>query len=136
MPSVLYLDTFAILRAVMETGTSPEVEAKISLSPVLVISRLAIVEASRALLRLGQQGTIPEVKLADAARALDALWARCEIWELTASVCDLAATVSPPRALRTLDALHLATYLLARRRLGEVELLTSDERLRAAVEGV
>jgi hypothetical protein len=29
----------------------------------------------------------------------------------------------------TLDALHVATYLLARRRLGEVDLLTADRRV-------
>ena len=40
--------------------------------------------------------------------------------------------VAPDRALRTLDALHLATFLLARRRIEGLELLTADERLEDA----
>ena len=74
------------------------------------------------------------MQLADAGRALDALWARCEIWELTPAVCDLAAQVAPGRVLCTLDALHVATFLLARRRLGEVDLLTADRRVADAAD--
>ena len=40
--------------------------------------------------------------------------------------------MAPDKALRTLDALHLATFLLARRRIEGLELLTADERLEAA----
>jgi hypothetical protein len=46
----------------------------------------------------------------------------------------LAAIVAPQHALRTLDALHAATFVLARRKLGtDVVLLTADDRLAAAV---
>jgi predicted nucleic acid-binding protein len=44
----------------------------------------------------------------------------------------LACQVAPGRPLRALDALHLATFLLARRRIAGLELLTVDERLREA----
>jgi hypothetical protein len=40
--------------------------------------------------------------------------------------------VAPETALRTLDSLHLATFLLARRRIEGLELLTADERLEDA----
>lgn len=136
MAVAIYLDTSAILRAVVETGASPEIEQRLHAASVLVTSRLTLVEAARALLRLRQSAAVAEARLADAERALDALWARCDLWELTPAVCDLAATIAPARPLRTLDALHLATYLLARRRLGEVELLTVDRRLAEAAEGV
>jgi hypothetical protein len=49
--------------------------------------------------------------------------------ELSREVCDLAAQIAPQKALRALDALHLATFLRARRQLGEVELITADQRL-------
>ena len=42
--------------------------------------------------------------------------------------------VAPTKALRTLDALHLATFLIARRRLEGITFLTADERLRRAVD--
>jgi len=128
----LYLDTSIALRATLERGTTAEIEARIAGAPVLVTSRLSVVESARALLRLRQQGSVAEGRLADARRELDALWTRCELWELTPAVCDLACHVAPDRALRTLDALHLATFLMARRRIEGLELLTADERLEDA----
>lgn len=130
--SALYLDTSIALRATLERGTTPEIEARIAAAPVLVTSRLSLVESARAFLRLRQHGSVAESRLADARRELDTLWTRCELWELSASVCDLASHVAPDRALRTLDALHLATFLTARRRIEGLELLTADQRLEEA----
>jgi predicted nucleic acid-binding protein len=131
-PSALYLDSSAVLPAVLETGTTPDIERRIGAAEVLITSRLSLVETARSLLRLRQLGVVPEDRLADAARELELLWSRCEVWELTASVCDLAAHVAPLKPLRTLDALHLATYLLARRHLAGLSLLTADRRLQEA----
>ena len=128
-PSALYLDTSAVLRAVLESGTTPALEKKIAGAGTLITSRLSLVEAGRAFLRLRAGGQVTEEQLADAARELDELWARCEIWELTPLVCETACQVAPNRPLQTLDALHLATYLLARRRIAGLELLTGDRRL-------
>ena len=128
-PSALYLDTFAVLRAVLESGTTPAIEKRIAGAGTLVTSRLSLVEAGRAFLRLRAGGQASEEQLADAARELDELWARCEIWELTPLVCETACQVAPGKPLRTLDAFHLATYLLARRRIAGLELMTADQRL-------
>lgn len=132
----LYLDTSVALRATIEQGTSPDVEARIAAAPLLVTSRLSLVESSRAFLRLRQQGGVAESRLADARRDLDGLWNRCELWEITVTVCDLASHIAPDRNLRTLDALHLATFLTARRRIQDLELLTADERLEDAAASV
>jgi predicted nucleic acid-binding protein len=94
------------------------------------------VEAGRAFHRIRARGGVSEEQLADAGRELDALWARCDIWELTPRVCEMAGQVAPGRPLRTLDALHLATYLLARRRIAGLSLLTADRRLLEAAQGV
>ena len=136
MSSSLYLDTSAVLRAILESGVSPDLEARIARAPVLITSRLSLVESSRALHRLRQLGQISETKLADADRELNAVWARCELWELTPSVCERARQVAPARSLRTRDALHLATFVMARERIGDLELVTADQRLRSALEAV
>ncbi|MFO8175052.1 MAG: type II toxin-antitoxin system VapC family toxin [Longimicrobiales bacterium] len=132
MASALYLDTSAVLRAVLESGTTPEMERAIQEAGTLVTSRLSLVEAGRVFHRIRSTGEASEEELADAARELDDLWDRCQIWELTAEVCKTALEVAPARPLRTLDALHLATYLLARRRIAGLELLTADQRLAEA----
>lgn len=130
--TALYLDTSVALRATLEHGTTPEIEHRIAAAPALVTSRLSLVESARAMLRLRVQGDVSESRLADAQRELDALWHRCELWELSPAVCDLASLLAPDQPLRTLDALHLATFLLARRRIEGLELLTADRRLEDA----
>jgi predicted nucleic acid-binding protein len=132
MAAALYLDTSSVLRAALESGTTPEVESRIRAASVLVTSRLSFVESGRALLRARSLGAVEERRLADAEREIDAVWARCEIWELTRAVCELAREVAPRRPLRALDALHLATFVLARRRIEGLELLTADARLAEA----
>lgn len=132
MTTALYVDTSAVLRAALESGTTPEIEARMRTASVLITSRLALVESARALLRARSLGTVPDARLADAERDIEGIWARCNIWELTRTVCDLARTVVPHKPLRTLDALHLATFLLARRRVEGLELLSVDARLTEA----
>jgi predicted nucleic acid-binding protein len=131
--TALYLDTSAVLRAVLESGTSPEVEGRIRAAQRLVTSRLSLVESCRAILRLRALGVAPETRLADAERDLDGIWSRCELWEITPAVCETACAVARARPLRARDALHLATFVLARRRLGDLQMLTVDERLLAAL---
>jgi len=125
----LYLDTSAVLRALLEAGTSPQVEERVKNATLLVTSRLSLVEAARAVLRVRTLGVVSEQALADVTRELDTLWARCDVWGLTTQVCELAERVAPSKSLRTLDALHLSTYLLARRHIEGLELLTVDQRL-------
>jgi predicted nucleic acid-binding protein len=136
MVASLYLDTSSILRAVLEAGASPEVEERIRAARLLITSRLSLVESARALLRLRLAGHVPESRLADAERQIDSVWARCELWEITPAVCDTASLVAPARPLRALDAIHLATFVLARRRISGLELLTTDDRLRNAAATV
>jgi predicted nucleic acid-binding protein len=135
--TIVYLDTSVVLRAVLERGLSPDEEGRIGEARFLTTSRLAHVESARALLRLRTEQRLSEAALADVAREIDSLWARCTIWEMTPGICDLAAQVAPLRPLRTLDAVHLATYLTARRRLGaDISLLTVDRRLAEAAAAI
>lgn len=133
-PPALYLDTSALLRATLEAGVTPDLERRLAAASTLLTSRLTLVETARAFLRLRQLGRVSAARLADAEREVAAVLQRCDLWELTRAVCDEAGRVAPRHALRTLDALHLATFVLARRRLDGLELCTADERLRAAAE--
>jgi hypothetical protein len=68
VPGTLYLDTSAVLRAVLEGGTTPEMERAIGAADTLITSRLSLVEAERAFIRLRASGAVPEERLADAGR--------------------------------------------------------------------
>jgi hypothetical protein len=53
------------------------------------------------------------------------------------SACDLAAQIAPGSALRTLGALHVATYSMIRRKLGaDIDGLTADRCLEVAMRSV
>jgi predicted nucleic acid-binding protein len=136
MTSILYLDSSAILRPVLEQGLSPDVENRINNADVLITSRLSLVETARAFLRVRLLGERPEGVVADAEREVTPLWRRCELWELTREVCERAELVAPRTIVRSLDALHLATFAIARREIEELEFLTADRRLQAAAEAV
>ena len=111
----------------------PEIERRIRSARVLVSSRLSLVESCRALIKLRALGVAREDQLADAERDIAAIWARCELWQITRRVCEMACEVAHGRAVCTVDAIHLATFVLARRELKGLELLTLDPHLQAAV---
>lgn len=136
MGGCLYLDSSAVLRPVLEQGLSPDLEARIADAEVLVTSRLSLVETARIFHRVRRLGERTESQIADAERTVRMLWRHCEIWELGREVCELAEAVAPTSSLRSLDALHLATFVLARREIGELQMLTADDRLQEAAATV
>jgi predicted nucleic acid-binding protein len=97
---------------------------------------LSIVETSRAIQRARLDGRASEEQLARVEAEIEALWGRCDLWELTADICQRARTIAPGRRLRALDALHLATFVAARERIDRLELLTVDARLAEASAAV
>ena len=92
-------------------------------------SRLARVEAERALLRLRLEAPGTERAVAGLARTLDDLWDRIDCLEITEEICALAGRIAPASRLRTLDAIHLATFHQLRRTDPGMRMLTFDERL-------
>lgn len=136
MTGALYLDTSVVLRSVIEAGASPIMQERIRTSPALLTSRLSTVEASRAIHRLRHLAQISESKLVDAEREIEALWARCALWELTPEVCEMARRIAHGMPVRALDALHLATFVLARRAIIDLELLSVDTRLANAARAI
>src|SRR3990167_8429430 len=91
----VYLDTSAVLRATLEGGLTPEIGARIHAAEGLITSRLSLVESARGFHRLRTRAELPERSRADAEREVEAIWARCDIWELSASVCEAARQVAP-----------------------------------------
>jgi predicted nucleic acid-binding protein len=130
----IFVDSSAIIRAVLERGMSRSVEKTLASATTLIVSRLALVETSRALLRAHVEERVNDDVLARAELEVDDFWSRCEIWELTRTVCDEARRIAPALPLRSLDAMHLATFLVARKRLPTLRLLTTDARMSEAAK--
>lgn len=114
-----YLDSSAIVKLAVAEPESAALLAHLRSRPVLVSSSLARTEVLRALLPGGG------LALAAGRRAL----ARIDLVHISGQVLDDAGGLLP-EALRSLDAIHLATAL----RLGDdlVDIVTYDRRMAAA----
>jgi predicted nucleic acid-binding protein len=125
----IVVDSSAVVGAVLEKGLSSKALRAVAESPTLIVSRLALVESGRALSRAHAEKRITASGLLRVQSEVEELWSRCEIWELTRSVCKEAKEIAPNSALRTLDALHLATFFAVRRKLPSAKLLSLDVRM-------
>lgn len=126
---VVYLETSALLRVVLQEPQGHEVEDRLRVSDYVLASRLLQVEARRALIRVQLDHPEVEKVMPDLQRELDVLWPKVSFFEITRDICDLAGRIAPRSRLRTLDAIHLATFRRVRRIHGDVEMLTYDDRL-------
>ena len=94
-----------------------------------VASRLIRVEAERVLIRLGLDHPRNHRQVLEAERELKHLWSKVDFVEITRDICDRAGRIAPRSRLRSLDAIHLATYFRVLEIDPEVEMLTFDERI-------
>lgn len=128
----LYLETSALLRVLLDQGASRAILARLDRADRLLTSRLTRIECERALLRLGAERASDPEQLARVEQEMAGLFDRVELLEISAEIGDLAGRIAPTSLLRSLDAIHLATWQIARRLAPELELLTADKRLAAA----
>ena len=118
---MIYLDTSAFVKLIRGERETPALQAFLSdrSAGPLVSSALLVVETRRAILR----------EAPDQLTRADLLLTRIDQVEVTRSVLEAASRLPDP-ALRSLDAIHLATALQLE---GDLEaLVTYDSRLAAA----
>jgi predicted nucleic acid-binding protein len=120
---LIYLESSALVKLVVTEPESRALMEMLRAWPTRISSALALVEVPRALRRAGF-GT------AERRRAREVL-ARVALVDADRRILAAAAALDPA-ALRTLDAIHLATALAVREDLAG--LVTYDRRLTAAAE--
>ena len=120
---MLYLDASALVKLVVAEPESPALLQLLRAWPVRVSSALSLAEVPRALRRAGFS--------AGARRRARDVLARINLVDIDRRVLAGAAALDPA-ALRTLDAIHLATALSLREDLQAV--VSYDRRLTAAAQ--
>ena len=130
---ILYLDSSVVLRAVFnEPGILPD----ISRLEHAVSSDLLRVECLRTADRKRIRSNLSENTHLNMLSAIHRVLAHTELVKLSTPVLERAAQ-SFPAQLGTLDALHLATLLLYRERIGsDVALATHDDELRRCAQAM
>jgi predicted nucleic acid-binding protein len=125
----IYLESSALLRVILGEEGALAAADRIGKADRVVASRLVQIEAERSLIRIGLDRPHLERMIPVLQRNLGAMWSRVHFFDITQEVCDLAGRVAPASRLRTLDAIHLATFRIARKVDPALEMLTFDERL-------
>ena len=99
---------------------------------LVMASDLVLVECDRVLIRAVTFGEISETAAADRRAHLNAAVAHWHVWRVSSDIVERARHLFPAEPIRTVDAFHLATALVARSAIPGTELLSLDERIRRA----
>jgi predicted nucleic acid-binding protein len=126
---IAYIDTSALLRIVLR---EPGALEALRTYDGLVSSELIAVESARTIDRLRIQGSLTTEEAADRIRAVNEWLEAIDLVLLRPPVLS-RATDPMPMPIGTLDAIHLATALIWRDRMGPLpEMATHDSALGAA----
>lgn len=118
-----YIDTSALLRLVLR---EPDGLEELRSFDALVSSELIAVESSRTIDRLRSQGALTTEEAAARVRAVTDWLEAIDLVLLRAPVLSRASEPLPT-PLGTLDAVHLATALIWRDRMGPLSIVATHD---------
>lgn len=126
---ILYVETSAVLSWLVGEQAGRSVRAKLAQASAVVASELTGLECHRAISRWTALGRLREADAAALRSQLARAMARWTRLAILGEVVERAGLPFPEEPLRALDAIHLASALLARRAQPDLELMSLDDRL-------
>lgn len=127
---ILYVETSAFLRVLFQEPGHEEISHKLESYDRLITSRLLKLESERAIIRAAKlQGVKRESTFLTLHSHLKVFWTQFDCIEISREICDWAGQLAPEANLRSLDAIHAATYRWLKLKVSEAEFLTCDQRL-------
>jgi predicted nucleic acid-binding protein len=128
----LYAESSAVLAWLLGEESGPHVRALLAGAEMAVASDLTLIECDRVLLRAAELGELTEAEAADRRAHLTNAGSRWHLLRISPEIVDRARQPFPGQPIRTLDAIHLASALVARSVLPGLEVLSLDDRIRKA----
>ena len=128
----IYAESSAVLAWLLDEASGPKIRQSLVKAAIIVASDLTIIECERVLLRAVALGELTEGDGADRRAYLTTAAAHWHLFRIAPEIVDRARQPFPGEPIRTLDAIHLASALVARSAVAGVELLSLDERVRTA----
>ena len=132
----LYAESSGVLAWLLDEEAAPQVRQLLASANAVVASDLTLIECDRVILRAAALGELTEAEAADRRAYLSAAAAHWHILRIGSTVVERARQPFPGDPIRTLDAIHLASALVARSAVAGIELLSLDERVRRAAKGL
>lgn len=128
----LYAESSAVLAWLLDEESGPRVRDLLAGAEVLVASDLTLIECDRVLIRAAALGDLTEADAADRRAHLTTAAARWNVLRISGEIVDRARQSFPGDPVRTLDAIHLASALVARAAVPRLQVLSLDRRVRAS----
>jgi predicted nucleic acid-binding protein len=128
----LYVESSAVLAWLLDEEAGAFVRKTLSETEIVLASDLTLIECDRVLHRAAALGELTEAEVADRRAHLATAAAHWHVLRIGSEVVDRARQPFPGDPIRTLDAIHLASALVARSAVARLELLSLDDRIRGA----
>ena len=126
----VYAESSAVLAWLLGEDAGRRVRQVLRQAELVMASDLVLVECDRVLIRAVTLRDVSETAAADRRAHLNAAAAHWHLWRVSSDIVERARRPFPAEPIRTLDAIHLATALVARSAIPGIELLSLDERIR------
>jgi predicted nucleic acid-binding protein len=130
----LYAESSAVLAWLLGEEAGARVRQWLTAADIVVASDLTIIECERVLIRAAAVGDLTEADAAGRRARLTTAASHWHVLRIGAEIVDRARQPFPGEPIRTLDAIHLASALIARSAVAGLELLSLDDRVRKAGE--
>jgi uncharacterized protein with PIN domain len=128
----LYAESSAVLAWLLDEEPAASVRELLAAQQIVVASDLTLIECDRALHKAVALGELTEAEAADRRAHLAAAAAHWTVLRIAPEVVERARQAFPGPPVRTVEAIHLASLLIARSAISGLALLSLDIRVRSA----
>jgi predicted nucleic acid-binding protein len=118
----------------LDEARASEVRAPLGAAELVLASSLTVIECERVLIRAVATNLLPEAVAAERRAVLARTADHWVVLDLDAEVMERARRPFPAEPIRTLDAIHLATAVLARSLVPDLDVLSLDDHIRRSAE--
>lgn len=126
----LYAESSAVLAWLLDESAGTFVRQTLADAETVIASDLTLVECDRVLHRAAALGELTEADAADRRAHLAIAAAHWHVLRIGPEIVERARQPFPGTPIRTLDAIHVASVLVARSAVAGLALLSLDHRIR------
>jgi predicted nucleic acid-binding protein len=130
----LYAESSAVVAWLLDEPNGRAVRDRLGKAEIVIASDLTLIECDRVVIRATMVDGLTEADAADRRARLNAAAAHWNVLRISGEIVERARQPFPGDPIRSLDAIHLASALVARSAAPGLELLTLDDRVRAAAK--
>lgn len=127
---IVYAESSAVLSWLLGEENGDAIRRILADAQAVLASELTLIECERCLIRARVSEGMPEATSAERLAHLEQAATHWTVLTMGQEVVERARSTFPAEPVRTLDALHLATAIVARAAVADLAVLSLDRRVR------